>query len=280
MNKFAKYVPEADKKKQREHIGAMGMDDLFISKVSTNTLLDDGELRASFYIDSGATEGLYWIQNLDDTSIELIAGDSYTVIISDGVGYHNAKYENLIAYEKTFGGYYSLNIGADCDKDPSTWEVPFTFEVAYYVEDGETFREVSMAVRDASGTATEGMDAYFYVYLAHTGVSKILDPKYLPSGVGRRNTYYLERYGSSRYFICKDAYRTERVTIEDFEQISPSDIFVVDEYDDYKQFAFPVEFVVSELGGFSVTCMTFDTVNSGFKAIYGLSGDYVSGAPE
>lgn len=83
MNKFAKYVPEADKKKQREHIGAVGMNDLpFGTEITGWEITWDGN-----------TEGLVSVSTPDGSNyckvsdltpdLDSLLGGTFT-LIDDG----------------------------------------------------------------------------------------------------------------------------------------------------------------------------------------------------
>lgn len=153
MNKFAKYIPEADKKKQREHIGAIGAGDVPAIK-SPTYIRWDGEWSSNpdkFLM--GPDSGICKVSDMivDDyheligkTMVYIHDDTQYEVLLDESM-YTSDLYGNQIGYRF----YYSFSDGTngctagitmltedcDCDGVPLSAGLYFDFNnsLNYYV---------------------------------------------------------------------------------------------------------------------------------------------------
>ena len=156
MNKFAKYVPEADKKKQREHIGAVGVADIFTGGDITSTSIFTGEPQFEYT----TAYKTYQVMDIAVDPIPTLEGN-FTVI------WDGKAYENLSVFTDP-----SVNIptlGANYTETTDT--MPFTI---YFM--GELSNPtLSIA------THIEG-ETHTVEIIHHEETPITIDPKYLPEG--------------------------------------------------------------------------------------------------
>ena len=154
-SKFAKYVPEADKKKQREHIGAVGMNDLpFGEEVETVELVPEEKI---------IVYDMYGI-HLATTKPEMVEGQTYTVIF-DGEEYPCVCtiYNGMGGIVYRLGNYNVVVSSAEDTGEPFWMEFEAWGDTPkIYVRADDFDKEHTVAVH------------------SETIIIKTIDPKYLP----------------------------------------------------------------------------------------------------
>lgn len=151
MNKFAKYVPEEDKKKQREHIGAIGASELPFGE----ELVTVYSATMSADVDLGG--GVYSVSFNEPPFIPIV-GKKY-LVEWDGVPHE------LIAKSFMDGGYIVIGNPKLTNFEEDTGE-PFAFAVV-------------PAYGNACGINTT--EAGEHTIIIKTEDIKTIDPKYLPN---------------------------------------------------------------------------------------------------
>ena len=161
MNKFAKYVPESDKKKQREHIGAAGSIADLCEKVGKVSLMHE-QLGFSWHADDGVNS----IVEYTSTFGMFEEGKVYDVVL-DGT-----RYEGLVAYYNDDEEYVAIGAEEyDLDEGIIDSEYPFIFRNDD--ADESLLRFIVPRKEDQN-------IPYDIEILAEGVVITTIDPKYLP----------------------------------------------------------------------------------------------------
>lgn len=160
-SKFAKYVPEEDKKKQREHIGAAGSIADLCEKVGKVSLMHE-QLGFSWHADDGVNS----IVEYTSTFGMFEEGKVYDVVL-DGT-----RYEGLVAYYNDDEEYVAIGAKEyDLDEGIIDSEYPFIFRNDD--ADESLLRFIVPRKEDQN-------IPYDIEILAEGVVITTIDPKYLP----------------------------------------------------------------------------------------------------
>lgn len=161
MNKFAKYVPEEDKKKQREHIGAAGSIADLCEKVGKVSLMHE-QLDFSWHADDGVNS----IVEYTSTFGMFEEGKVYDVVL-DGT-----RYEGLVAYYNDDEEYVAIG-AEEYDLDEGIIDSKYPFIFRNDDADESLLRFIVPRKEDQN-------IPYDIEILAEGVVITTIDPKYLP----------------------------------------------------------------------------------------------------
>lgn len=207
MNKFAKYVPEEDKKKQREHIGAVGASDLPFGE--TSNLVTDIVMTEDYSLSVKLTGA-----NVFET---------YTLTIGDQV-FGNLSWH----YHPMSGGPAFYHLGAESDMWSSE-EYPFMLAVfeMEIEENGDIPASVpcglsiSDDIYDLVGGETPDDFINNFKGMFEIVHIKTLDPKYLPgaSVVYVGGTMYTDDSGNPTIELDELVADVHRKVVDGFEVV-------------------------------------------------------------
>ena len=173
MNKFAKYVPEADKKKQREFIGAMGLADMPFGETPDLHITWDGVVGDRTVIEMMGVPMSVKLSDETPTLDQLKNGTYVHYQIDRGPHTNPIVDDELLADMEEMGLITSQYIVC-----------PETVIVAY--EDNVTISqgEMSITIPEKGIYVTIDDDGSSYISELHIpGAIRTLDSKYLPEGL-------------------------------------------------------------------------------------------------